>query len=180
MEQFKCMGCSLLFSSKGENSKHQLKCKNYLLKTEPSFKVELSKKKRRARASVQGTYEWALRMPLPKNSKKSLLALDQKYSRVALEKVVHRLEREIAFGESVLEKCLNRQIVASRVLKAKIEIASRLKVESHLQQKRSEDEKRAKERAKSDKAQGSALGGVFDSKYSPFVSGGAPGLGKRS
>ncbi|KDM91817.1 hypothetical protein [Photobacterium galatheae] len=180
MKQFKCTGCGLLFSSEVDNNQHQSECQNYILKIEPSFKIKHSKKKRQLRASVQGSFEWALRMPLPKNSKKFLMAMDEKYSQADLEKEVLRLEREIIFGKSDSEKCLNRQIVASHLLKQKIAISVKIKMEVELQQKRDAEQKKVKGQAKRDRTQGSALGGEFDKRCGLFVSGGAPGLGKRA
>lgn len=173
MEQFKCEACDDVLSSKGERKQHQLKCKAYLLQLKPSFKSEIPKKKHRARAKVQGTYEWALTKSCPKNSSKLMSDLDLKYTKIKLEKEVCRAERRIALNESVPEIAINRQIVLCRVLKKKIELATKKELEL-------EHQKKQKEKSRRDNAQGSALGGVFDTKYSPFVSGGAPGLGKRA
>lgn len=180
MEQFKCSGCDELFSFNTERNHHQLNCKRYLLKIEPSFRAQLSKKKRRARASVQGSYEWALRQPLPKNSKKFRLVTDLKYTQSDLEEMVLQLEREIAFIKLVSEKSLNRQIVVSHVLKQKIQEASEIMADTDLKKKIEAEHKKLKEQRKRDSSQGSALGGEFDTKFSVFVSGGAPGLGKQS
>ncbi|CAM2999975.1 hypothetical protein [Vibrio mytili] len=180
MEQFKCSGCDELFSCNTERNHHQLNCKKYFLKIEPSFRAQLSKKKRRARASVQGTYEWALRQPLPKNSKKFRLATDSKYIQSDLEEMVLQLEREIALTQLVSEKNLNRQIVVSHVLKQKILEASEIMADTDLQKKVEAEHKKLKEQRKRDRSQGSALGGDFETKFSLFVPGGAPGLGKRS
>ncbi|EEZ81475.1 hypothetical protein VMC_36780 [Vibrio alginolyticus 40B] len=102
-----------------------------------------------------------------------MLALDEKYTRIDLEKEILRAERKIAFNDSVSEMAVNRQIVVCRVLKKKIERDIKKQAELDTQKKQKAQRRR-------DKAQGSALGGVFDTKYSPFVSGGAPGLGKRA
>ncbi|GEK16217.1 hypothetical protein [Aliivibrio fischeri] len=180
MVRFDCNGCKLSFSSEAKRNQHQLDCTLFLLKLGPSFRIKMSKKKLRVRASIQGSYEWALRTTLPKNSKKCRLAMDKKYNQADLEKEVIKLEREIALSKSISEKCLNRQIIASHLLKQKIENNSKLKVEMELQKKREIEQKKLTDQAKQDRAQGSALGGIFDNKYSLFVSGGAPGLGKRS
>ncbi|MBS9974354.1 hypothetical protein [Vibrio alginolyticus] len=180
MEQFKCSCCDENFSCNDERNYHESNCKGCFLKIEPSFRAQLSKKKRRARGSVQGSYEWALRQPLPKNSKKFRLAIDSKYTRVELEKEVLRLEREIAFSQLVPEKNLNRQIVFSHVLKQKILTASKIMSDTDIQNKIDAEHKKLKEQIKRDRSQGSALGDEFDTKYSLFVPGGAPGLGKRA
>ncbi|ELU9055227.1 hypothetical protein SD641_004645 [Vibrio parahaemolyticus] len=158
----------------------QSNSKSVLLKIEPSFKGQVSKKKQKARALVKGSYEWALRQPLPKNSKKFRLAIDSKYTRSDLEKEVQQLENEIAFTQPVSEKTVNRQIVMSYVLKEKIIQASKAIVASKLDNKIEIERKKLKEQTRRDRSQGSALGSEFDQKFSIFVPGGAPGSGKRS
>ncbi|HDM8235705.1 TPA: hypothetical protein P0E28_005212 [Vibrio campbellii] len=173
MDQFVCEACSTSFSSKGSRKQHYLKCKAYLLQLSPSFKTDIPAKKYRARSKIIGTYEWAITKSCSKNSHELMLALDEKYTRIDLEKEILRAERKIAFNDSVSEMAVNRQIVVCRVLKKKIERDIKKQAELDTQKKQKAQRRR-------DKAQGSALGGVFDTKYSLFVSGGAPGLGKRA
>lgn len=174
MEQAKCIVCNENFSSKVDLNKHHLECKAYLLQLTPSFKIEISKRKRKARKLIQGTYEWALSQSLPKNAGRSISAIDLKYTQLDLEKEICRSEREIAMSELVSDKALNRQIVVCHVLQKKINHGCKLEL-----QKRSK-RKMQNGKSKKTKPQGTALGSVFDTKYTPFVSGGAPGLGKRA
>lgn len=173
MSQFVCEACSTSFSSNGSRKQHYLKCKEYLLQLSPSFKADIPAKKYRARSKIKGTYEWAITKSCSKNSHELMSVLDEKYTRIDLEKEILRAERNIAFNESVSEMTVNRQIVVCRVLKKKIERDFKKQAELDTQEKQKAQRRR-------DKAQGSALGGVFDTKYRPFVSGGAPGLGKRA
>lgn len=174
MEQSKCVACDEIFSSKADMQKHHLECKAYLLQLTPSFKSEISKRKRKARKLIQGTYEWALSQPLPKNAGRSISAIDSKYTQLELEKEICRSEREIAMSELVSDKTLNRQIVVCHVLQKKVN--NGCKVEFQKLSKR----KKKNGKSKKTKPQGTALGSIFDTKYTPFVSGGAPGLGKRA
>ncbi|MEZ8547366.1 hypothetical protein AB6D12_07690 [Vibrio cyclitrophicus] len=177
MNQFRCLACDLVLRSHAALHQHELKCRDYLIQLKPSFKVEMSKKKKKARALIVGTYEWALSMPIPQKATKSMTAIDQKYSQIALEREVLRSERQIATAEVISDKTANRQIIVSHVLKRKIEKASKERAEHKqlLKQQKSNKVKTTK-----NKPQGSALGSSFDTKFSPFLSGGAPGLGKRA
>ncbi|MCS0217500.1 hypothetical protein, partial [Vibrio alginolyticus] len=177
MNQFRCLACDLVLPSQADLHKHELKCRDYLIQLKPSFKAEMPKKKKKARALIIGTYEWALSMPTPQKATKSMTAIDIKYSQIALEKEVIRSERQIANAELISDRLANRQIIVSHVLKRKIEKASKERAE---QKQLLKQQKRSKVKVTKNKPQGSALGGVFDTKFSPFVSGGAPGLGKRA
>ncbi|MBE4066374.1 hypothetical protein HJ118_22770 [Vibrio parahaemolyticus] len=95
--------------------------------------------------------------------------MDKKCSTLDLEKEVVTLERKLVSKMELSKNDLNRQIVLSHLLKQRIEKAPMLR----------ELDKQIEQR-KRDRSQGSALGSQFDQKYSLFVSGGAPGLGKRA
>ncbi|HGF4932047.1 TPA: hypothetical protein ACF5BV_004858, partial [Vibrio parahaemolyticus] len=171
MDQFECRYCQTIFISIAERDKHTSRCAGRLLKITPSFKTKLSPKNERVRSRIKGSYEWALKKRLPKSEtvSKFWAVMDKKCSTLDLEKEVVTLERKLVSKMELSKNDLNRQIVLSHLLKQRIEKAPMLR----------ELDKQIEQR-KRDRSQGSALGSQFDQKYSLFVSGGAPGLGKRA
>ncbi|MEC4729128.1 hypothetical protein HWQ46_26860 [Shewanella sp. D64] len=146
----------------------------------PLFKTNKTKNERKSRSKIIGSYEWALKQSWPKSSSKFRSEVSKNYDRIKLENEIIRLENEIAFGHSITGRSLNRQIVLSKVLSQRIAKDSQLAIENKRKDKIEAEAKELRAQKRRDQAQGSALGDSFDKRYSIFMPGGAPGLGKRS
>ncbi|QFU21284.1 hypothetical protein FM038_003395 [Shewanella eurypsychrophilus] len=161
---------------------HYQKCQRFACSRKPSFIELLPKTVRQTRASIVGTYEWAINSRSPQKSKKLYLKLKKTLTRTALEKEVRRLESEIVLNEAVKEIQLNRQILVSKLLQELMLETKRLKKQVRLEQQKAiaSKEQRVYKRSLKEPVQGQALLEKFNKYNGHVVSGGAYGQGKRS
>ncbi|MCL1068120.1 hypothetical protein L2735_15125 [Shewanella olleyana] len=161
---------------------HQPKCQKFAYSLKPSFIESLPKAVRQTRASIVGTYEWAINSRSPKKSNKLYIELKRTLSQAALEKEVRRLESEVVFNETAKEMRLNRQVLVSKLLQESIRVTKRLNDQAVIEQQKAIDIKKEKDykRLLQKPVQGNALFGEVKKYNRHVVSGGAFGQGKRS
>lgn len=182
MNRCKCKYCGFFLESEKTVETHYQKCQRFACSRKPSFIESLPKTVRETRASVVGTYEWAIDSRSPKKSKKLYLKLKQTLTRTALEEEVRRLESDILFNEAVKEIKLNRQILVSKLLQESMFESKRLKKQADFEQQKAiaSKEQRVYKRSLKEPVQGKALMEKFNKYNGHVISGGAYGQGKRS